>query len=142
MLRSRFVQGRAKYADYAPDPSEPTAKIYVNVRFAGLDDNHVAQLDTGAAWSVLSPRVVKDLGIGGWGAGRVRLSTRFGVYEGHLVRVPLTLIADQGESLETEGVFFVCRDWPVDQTFLGYTGLLDKIRFALDPQENDFYFGV
>jgi len=27
-------------------------------------------------------------------------------------------------------------------TFLGYSGLLDRIRFALDPQANDFYFGA
>lgn len=29
-----------------------------------------------------------------------------------------------------------------DLTFLGYSGPLDGIRFALDPQANDFYFGV
>jgi len=26
-------------------------------------------------------------------------------------------------------------------SFLGYSGLLSNIRFALDPQANDFYFG-
>ncbi len=32
-------------------------------------------------------------------------------------------------------------DWPPGKTFLGYSGLLDSIRFALDPQRNHFYFG-
>jgi hypothetical protein len=26
-------------------------------------------------------------------------------------------------------------------TFLGYSGLLERIRFAVDPQQNNFYFG-
>ncbi len=60
----------------------------------------IAQLDTGAAWSVLEPKVANLL-----------------------------------------GTFFICSDWPDGRTFLGYSGLLDSIRFALDPQANHFYFG-
>lgn len=70
-----------------------------------------------------------------------RLSTRLGIKTGFLVRVPFLLIAEEGESLETEGTFFVPVDWPSGTSFLGYSGLLDSIRFALDPMANDFYFG-
>jgi hypothetical protein len=45
-------------------------------------------------------------------------------------------------SFAADGMFFVSPDWPTDQTFLGYSGLLDGIRFALDPQANHFYFGA
>jgi len=72
----------------------------------------------------------------------MRLSTRLGTYEGYLIRLPIVLVADEGESLKMEGNFFVSDDWPSPVTFLGYSGLLDKIRFALDPQANDFYFGA
>lgn len=44
--------------------------------------------------------------------------------------------------LTTVGTFFVSQDWPSGLTFLGYSGLLDSIRFALDPQANHFYFGL
>jgi hypothetical protein len=50
-------------------------------------------------------------------------------------------LAEIGESYDTEGTFFISPDWPAGRTFLGYSGLLDSIRFALDPQANHFYFG-
>lgn len=72
-----------------------------------------------------------------------QLSTRQGQRQGNLVRVPLIIPADegQGESLEMEPTFFVCPDWPHGKNFLGYSGLLEFIRIALDPPENYFYFG-
>jgi hypothetical protein len=69
------------------------------------------------------------------------MSTRLGLKRGFLVRIPLLLVADEGESLATEGTFFVPSEWPTDLIFLGYSGLLDSIRFAIDPEANDFYFG-
>ena len=57
------------------------------------------------------------------------------------MRVPLTFEADEGAPLVTEATFFVSADWPEGMTFLGYSGLLDSMRFALDPQANHFYFG-
>lgn len=141
MLGDGFVRGRANFSDHLPGLIEPTAKIYVKVRFADSEEIHLAQLDTGAAWSILTPQLARSLGITGWGAERVTLSSRFGPLEGNLVRIPVTIVAAEGESLDTDGMFFVSPDWPINQTFLGYSGLLDKIRFALDPQANHFYFG-
>jgi hypothetical protein len=138
MLGDHFVQGRSKFVDRAGS-TEPTAKVYVRVLLANLP--YLAQLDTGAAWSVLAAGVAKDLGIVGHIGDRVQLSSRFGTYNGYLVRLPLTFVADEGESLATDGTFFVSDDWPSPVTSLGYSGLLDSIRFALDPQANHFYFG-
>ncbi|HEX3530537.1 MAG TPA: hypothetical protein VH988_26035 [Thermoanaerobaculia bacterium] len=140
MLGDHFVQGRAKFNDHSPELIEPTAKVYVNVRFADLRETYVAQLDTGAAWSVLASSLVKKLGLS-YGGRSFKLSTRFGVHSGHLVRIPITFVAQEGIHLDTDGTFFVSNDWPLDLTFLGYSGLLDSIRFALDPQANHFYFG-
>jgi hypothetical protein len=141
MLGNRFVQGRAKFADHIPELVEPTAKVYVRVQFADLPEGPLVQLDTGAAWSILAPQVARRLGVSEQIGERIKLSTRFGTYEGYLVRLPITFVADEGQSLETDGTFFICSDWPLDLTFLGYSGLLDSIRFALDPQANHFYFG-
>ena len=123
------------------DRREPTAKVYVRVRFDGISRLILAQLDTGAPWSVLAPDVAGELGLLDQPGTRIRLRTSLGVKDGILVRIPLKLMADEGDSLDVDGSFFVTPDWPEGMTFLGYSGLLDSIRFALDPQVNDFYFG-
>lgn len=72
--------------------------------------------------------------------GRVVLSTRLGRFHGTLFRGLITLVADQGESLDVEATVFLSADWP-GPNFLGYQGLLQRIRFAVDPETNLFYFG-
>ena len=140
---STFARGRSTFSDQAPGRHEPTAKIFVKVHFEGLEKPILAQIDTGAAWSVLAPEIARKIGVADVSSEQqARLRTHLGVWEGHLVRLPFTLVADEGDSLRSEGVFFVCSDWPQGWTFLGYSGLLDSIRFARDPQANDFYFGA
>ncbi|HEX3551794.1 MAG TPA: hypothetical protein VIA62_01020 [Thermoanaerobaculia bacterium] len=101
----------------------------------------MAQLDTGAAWSVLDPIIARSLGLLQAGGLVTRLETRFGTMEGRLIRIPIRFVAEEGTSLNTTGTFFISPDWPSGRTFLGYSGLLDGMRFALDPQANHFYFG-
>ena len=136
-----FTQGRSTFRDQSLEMWEPTAKIYVRVLVGDLARVVVAQLDTGAAWSVLDPLVARSLGLFEAEGHLTRLETRFGTMKGRLVRIPLRFIAEQGISLDTEGTFFISPDWPPGRTFLGYSGLLDAMRFALDPQANHFYFG-
>ncbi len=57
-----------------------------------------------------------------------------------LQRHRIEFLADDGQDLEVEATFFIARDWP-EPSVLGYTGVLDRIRFAIDPQANRFYFG-
>ncbi len=137
-----FTSGRSKFADHGPGVlSDGMAKVYVKVGFEGLESFVLAQLDTGAAWSVLSPDVARRLELP-FDSGRPAiLRTWMGRKQGSLFRMPFTLLADEGEDLSKEGTFFVTPDWPEGMTFLGYSGLLDSIRFALDPQVNDFFFG-
>jgi hypothetical protein len=141
MLGDRFARGRSKFTDHRPEVFEPTAKIYVKVRLADRPEVQLAQLDTGAAWSVLSTDLAKAVGVVEGDGERITLSSRFGAHQGYLVRLAITFLAEEGEALETDGTFFVSSDWPSPVTFLGYSGLLDSIRFALDPQANHFYFG-
>jgi hypothetical protein len=70
----------------------------------------------------------------------VSLSTRLGVFHGRLHRGLITLLADTGEPLDVPSTVFVTPDWP-GPNFLGYQGLLQRIRFAVDPESNLFYFG-
>lgn len=137
-----FTQGRSQFSDRAPGGTEPTSKIFVKISFQGLGLPQLAQLDTGSAWSVLDQETADRLGVLEGTGAVARLHTRFGTLPGHLERIPLTLLADEGEgrSLDVESTFFVSREWP-GQTFLGYSGLLERIRLAIDPATNYFYFG-
>lgn len=137
----RFSRGRSKFVDHAPGRTEVTAKIYIKVQF-GSSRTMLAQLDTGAAWSVLDQETAQRLGSSLDRIAPASMSTRFGHLTGYLAQTPITFPADEGQALTITGTFFVSEDWPFPFSFLGYSGLLDAIRFALDPQANDFYFGL
>jgi len=137
-----FTCGRSSFRDSVRDLPESTAKIFVKICIDDqLDSSFYAQVDTGAAWSVLDPVRAEDLGLALVEKPDVLLGTRFGTFRGSLVRSKVTFLADDGVNLDTFATFFISPDWPPGRTFLGYSGLLDSIRFALDPQKNHFYFG-
>ena len=73
-------------------------------------------------------------------SGELSLSTRLGLFTGHLYRAPLAFPPAVGGPFEVEATIFVSPDWS-GGNFLGYEGLLQRIRFAVDPEANLFYFG-
>lgn len=137
-----FTTGAAKFFDVGLEPREPTPKVYVRVRFPAVERGRptLAQLDTGAAWSVLQRDIAEELGVLDGAGELVRMQTAAGSLQGRLERIPLILVAEEGLSLEFQATFFVSRRWH-GETFLGYTGLLDRLRIALDSPANQFYFG-
>lgn len=135
-----FTTGSASFFDRDQSSSESTAKIFVSVEPNGLGAQVLAQLDTGAAWSILNTEIAQELALLGRGGEEVSLHTRQGTVTGRLERLPLTILAEVGESLEVDATVFVSPDW-LGPNFLGYAGLLERIRFALDPQARVFHFG-
>lgn len=139
--RTPFNVGRARFFDDSPGAPEATAKIYVRVEPQALGASIAAQVDTGAAWTILETEVAEALGLLDGAGESVRLRTRYGLIGGRLERTTITLLADEGESLDVDATVFVSREW-LAGTFLGYGGFLQRIRFAIDPEENFFYFGA
>ena len=137
-----FTTGSARFLDESEDFPESTPKVYVRIEFPGLESwsRTFAQLDTGAAWSVLKRDLAEALGVIDGTGELVRMRTATGTLQGRLERVPLILIADEGISLTLQATFFVSRQWQ-GGTFLGYSGLIDRLRIALDSPANLFYFG-
>lgn len=133
-----FTTGRCRFLDSDGIRDEP--KIYAQVVPGDWKTPVLAQLDTGAAWSVLDSEIAEELGLFDERGEQAKLSTRLGLMNGTLVRVPFTLIAEEGESLRLDATVFVSREWR-EGTFLGYGGLLERIRFAIDPSANNFFFG-
>jgi len=138
-----FTTGAARYYDAPRSGSTPPEpRIYVRIEPASLGFETLAMVDTGAPWCILEPSlgaVVQDhfelL------PGDVTLSSRFGRYSGQLYLGTVKLAADEGEDLEVSTTVFISPDWPAG-SFVGYMGLLDRIRFAFEPQNNKFYFGA
>lgn len=119
--------------------SEP--KILIRVAPDINEEPIFAVVDTGAPWCVFRPAsgiaLSRNFGLI---PGQVTLSTRFGLLQGTLYRGPIRLHADEGEPLDVEATVFLSPQWR-GPNFLGYEGLLQRIRFAVDPETNLFYFG-
>jgi hypothetical protein len=117
------------------------ARIVIPVAISSIPKPVLAVVDTAASWCIFEREVGSRFAQGLIRLpGRVVLSTRLGVFQGTLYRGQITLPADEGESLDLDATVFVCPDWP-GPNFLGYQGFLQRIRFAVDPKNNLFYFG-
>lgn len=137
---SHFTTARARYLDEDPGSPERTQKIIVKISPDPLDAVVFAQLDTAAAWSVLDAEIAGAMSLLNGSGEPARISTRRGPFDGRLERTLLEILADEGESLTVEATVWVSPDWRWGN-FLGYGGLLERIRFAIDPNDNSFYFG-
>jgi len=135
-----FTTGRTKFSDTAPWAAEPTPKIYVKITPESLGVVLLALLDTGAPWSLLDAEVAETLGLLNGDGEPKTVKTWKGEVHGRLERVGLKLHADEGYSLDVEATILVSPQWH-SGNFLGYGGLLQHIRFAVDATNNLFYFG-
>ena len=140
-----FAAGRSGYSDGEPGwPDTDSAKVYVKIapgRSPAPDIVMLALLDTGAVWSAFDLEMAAVAGVSPNDGAECRVRTSFGDFDGHIVRMPLTILADEGPSLAIEASVFLSTGWPLGRQVLGYNGLLDRIRIALDPQRSHFYFG-
>jgi len=137
---TEFASGRSRFLDYPPGSRERTSKIFVKIQAESIDGVVFAQLDTGAAWSILDAEIAEILSLLGSEGEPVTMSTRLGKVNGRLERTSLAIVADEGESISVQATVFVSPDWHAGN-FLGYGGLLEHVRFAVDPSDNSFYFG-
>ena len=119
----------------------PEARIVVPLTLESVTEPVPAVVDTAAPWCIFEPVVAKAvvrhfLPL----QSRVALSTRLGLIHGSLYRGLVVIPADEGDPLEVEATAFLSPDWR-GSNFIGYQGLLQRIRFAVDPETNLFYFG-
>ncbi len=141
MTGEDFLTGACDYSDFHPGRKEPLARIYVPFRLQGVAIRWVGLLDTGGHFCILSPEVVEMVGDVLSGSDQeASLLTSQGRLVGGLYRHGIELLATDGENLELEATVFVSPGWS-GPSILGYTGVLDRVRFAVDPRANRFYFG-
>ena len=133
--------GFASYRDARPGGGDATPKAYVEFQVAGSARTLFGIVDTAAPYCILNPEAAKPLRPHlADPFDQDRVSSRLGAHDGDLFRHTITLVAQQGAALDVEATLWICPEWP-GPCFLGYLGVFDRIRFALDPGANRFYFG-
>ena len=138
-----FAVGAAKYlADWPDGPGQ--SRIIVRVGLSGLGPPILALIDTGAPWCLFHRDIAESAGLLDGHGEVVTMHTARGLARGRLERAVVTLLADSeyAASLAVDATVLVDPDW-LGPSFIGYNGLLERIRFAVDPraEESRFYFG-
>lgn len=94
-----------------------------------------------------APELAHRVGItSGPSLGRISLQVRGFSVEGQLFRLTVTFPADLGNSLTIDATAFVpdiewIEAWGDLPSFIGLSGCLERMRFAVDPTSDSFYFG-
>ena len=139
--RFSFATGSVRYVDATEASPVTEARIVVPVEFKSVAEPVLAVVDTAAPWCIFEPVVAESLVRNSLPILRQTvLSTRIGMIQGALYREVLRIPADEGEPLDVEASVFLSPDWR-GPNFIGYQGLLQRIRFTVDPEVNLFYFG-
>jgi hypothetical protein len=145
LIEHGFAVGSTPFEDRYPG-DEHNARIVLTVTPEDGPSTPMI-VDTGAPWCILGPELAEA-----WGTTfheiyrpSERLNIRGISYTGRLVRATIVLKATSGEDLALEATIFIPDVEPGETwnlpNFLGLDGLLNRIRFAVDPTENVFYFG-
>jgi len=141
-----FATGAAQY-DYRPvTTQEEMPRVVVRIAIDRFET--AAFVDTGGVYLICSPEV----------ALRLRLNSREGLpvprillrgvwLSGRVYSLPVALLAEQGEGVTIRLAVFVPELSP-DQVWadefpcvLGMHGCLERLRFAIDPGSDTFFFG-
>lgn len=141
----KFATGSVPYS-YRPETEhQDIPKLFLQVQLEGQDIE--ALVDTGGQFFICPPDVAKLLKLHETDSSATEaLRIRESRIEGTLHRVTLTLIAEEGESLSVEVTAFVPKAseeyklGPIP-SFLGLFCCLERLRFAVDPATETFYFG-
>lgn len=138
-----FATGAIYYDYRGATERETTNRIIIGVEIEGIMTEAV--IDTGAPYVICPPRVAKQAGVDrAWALDEMVMLVRGMRLSGIRVRMNISLRADEGEDLDVDATVFVPdveEYWGDFPAFLGLTGFLERIRFAIDPNTDTFYFG-
>ena len=140
-----FAQGCCGFLYRPATERETTPRIILTVQISGIETQ--AALDTGGVYLVCDPEVADLLDLDpSSGVGSDSLGIRGRKVSGTLYRLPLRLVPDEGRGLELEVTAFVPSLEPYETwglpSFMGLSGCLERLRFAVDPATDTFYFGA
>jgi len=138
MLPPDFVGGYQWYLDALPSSTDLAPRIVVTVVVEGLEIT--ALVDTGANQCILGWAVAEQLIPA---ASELTIQVRAlggNVHRGMLFPVVVTLLADDGDPVSLQIAAWSAETFN-GPNLIGYGGVLERLRIALDPETNRFYFG-
>lgn len=139
-----FASGVLTYTYRPISKQETTDRIIIPIEI-GNGIKIEAVLDTGAPYVILDPNYAPAAGFNVASVlSEETMFIRGKKVEGKIARLSFTLSADAGEDMDVQATVFVPNDadqWNNFPSFLGQAGFLERIRFAIDPNEDKFYFG-
>jgi hypothetical protein len=135
-----FATSKTKYVDQIA--GYPGTRIWILVRFDELPASF-AVVDTGAPYCVLNKEQANanNPSYRKGATETTKLLVRGELLPGVLIRLPVTLCAETGFDIEVQGTVFVPDEDTNLPDFIGLEGLLNRIRFAVDPSKYLFLFG-
>jgi len=137
-----FAIGKVQFGYRPASRTDAESRIHIPIR---LGDNQTsAVLDTASPFVVLPPGIAKHSRFEEH-CGQIKLLIRGDSPSGNLYRMPVTFLADEGDNLTVSATVFVpilsddeLWDLPA---FIGLSGCLERMRFAVDVLSETFYFG-
>ena len=142
---SPFATGSADYLYQPATENETTPRICIEVSFDGIKT--LAMVDTGAPHTILDPEIAEAIGVDlQSGIPLNRVTFRNDTLDGYLHRLTIQFISSEGENLPVEATVFIpepkpFQEWVEFPTVIGLNSCLERLRFAIDPSVNRFYFG-
>lgn len=139
-----FATGAVNYLFRPATEQESSLRITIDIRIR--DFQSPAFIDTGGIYLICPPEVADVLDLQPQDVlFRERILLRGLSIAGSVYRLPLTLIADRGNSMIIEATAFVPDNehlnWDNFPCILGMQGCLERLCFAVDPMNEIFYFG-
>lgn len=141
-----FAIGATLYQYRPATASETSPRIVLTVTIGGYDTS--AFVDTGGVYFLCAPPLAHRLGLDPTDSlGPASIIWRREALNGQLYRLPITLQAAEGESITIDATAFVPeltshQEWNDElPCVLGLQFCLERMRFAVDPERERFYFG-
>ena len=141
---SSFSCGACRYFLKPAAPGDTYLRPFIDITVAGRSVE--ASFDTGGFFLILNSQIAELLSLRHDDGESETLQIRGVLAKGHLHRVTMTLEADWGESRDFDITAFVPDNLLNIPNLLGWTGCLERLRFAFDPNASEsadgwFHFG-
>lgn len=143
----KFAAGWLTYTDHFGNDNLRNTRIVISIVVGdGLATTTI--VDTGALWCIIGPEEATAIDDKYLEPVREdRIVVRGSSYHGTVFHIPITLYTEHiGTNITIEASVFVPTlppnvEWK-HPNFIGLDGFLHRLRFAIDPADNKFYFGL
>ena len=140
-----FATGVTEYVYQPATPQDSFPRLILNVEFEGISSSAI--LDTGAPYAICAPSVARRLALTPQQSlEKIRMIIRGVSVEGDLFRLAIRFVTLYGGDMDVDATVFVLgpeseESWGDLPSFIGLSGCLERMRFAVDPTSDSFYFG-